>query len=148
MQLIIESHFEKLPEGRTSEDLANLLVKMALPIERSWRHILVFFLNRNCIWCAKVCNRCACNISHICLRLNTYNYTPHTMGVYWFHSVRLSVHLSVRLSVRPASRVRFVAPTVLAGFISYLYILSSTFRRCVVCKVSCKISKFEFLAIF
>ena len=40
-------------------------------------------------------------------------------------------------------RVRSAAPTVLVGSISYLYILSSNFRRCVACKVSCKISKFE-----
>ena len=65
-------------------------------------------------------------------------------GVYWFHSVRPSV----RLSVRPASCVRSVAPTVLVGSISYLYILSSNFRRCVECNVFCKISRFEFLAIF
>ena len=50
--------------------------------------------------------------------------------------------------VRPASRVRSVAPTVLVGFIWYLYILSSHFRRCVACKVSCVILKLEFLAIF
>ena len=47
--------------------------------------------------------------------------------------------VSLRPSVRPASCVRFVAPTVLVGSISYSYILSSNFRRCVVCKVSCKI---------
>ena len=46
---------------------------------------------------------------------------------------------SVRLSVRPTSCVRSVAPTVLVGSISYLYILISNFRRCVTCKVSCKI---------
>ena len=51
-------------------------------------------------------------------------------------------------SGRPASHVRSVAPTVLVGSISYLCILSSNFRRCVACKVSCKISKFEFLEIF
>ena len=56
-------------------------------------------------------------------------------GVYWFHSVRLSV----RPCVRPASCVRSVASTVLVGSISYLYILSSNFRMCVGCKVSCKI---------
>ena len=61
-------------------------------------------------------------------------------GVYWFHSVRPSIH--------PSSHVRSVAPTVLVGSISYLYILSSNFRWCVACKVSCKFSKFEFLAIF
>ena len=55
---------------------------------------------------------------------------------------------SVRLSVRPASCVRSVAPTVLIGSISYLYILSSNFRRYVACTDSCKISKFEFWAIF
>ena len=69
-------------------------------------------------------------------------YPPHNEGVggvYWFHSVRPSVP---RLSrVRPASHVRSVAPTVLAGTISYLYILPSNFR-CVACKVSCKISIF------
>ena len=59
-----------------------------------------------------------------------------------------SVCLSIRPSVRPASRVCSVAPTVLVGSISYLSILSSNFRRCVTCKVSCKISKFEFLANF
>ena len=35
---------------------------------------------------------------------------------------------SVRPSLCPASRVRSVAPTVLDGSISYLYILSSNFR--------------------
>ena len=54
-------------------------------------------------------------------------------GVYWFHSVCPSI--------RPASCVRSVAPTVLVGSISYLYILSSNFRRCVACKVCCKIWK-------
>ena len=34
-------------------------------------------------------------------------------------------------SVRPASRVRSLAPTVLVGSFSYLYILSSNFRWCV-----------------
>ena len=45
---------------------------------------------------------------------------------------------SVRPSVRPASRVRSVAPTVLVGSISFLYLLSSEWRRCVACDVSCK----------
>ena len=63
-------------------------------------------------------------------------------------SLRPSVRLSVRPSVRPASRVRSVAPTVLVGSISYLYILSSNFRRYVACKVSGKFSKFVFLAFF
>ena len=62
-------------------------------------------------------------------------------------SVCPSVRRPVCPSVHPASHVRSVAPTVLDGSISYLYILSSNFR-CVACKVSCKISKFEFLAIF
>ena len=63
------------------------------------------------------------------------------LGVYWFHSVRLSVH-------PPASRVHSVAPTVLVGSISYLYILSSNCRGCVTCTEFGKILKFEVLAIF
>ena len=63
-------------------------------------------------------------------------------GVYWFHSVHPS-------DVRPASHdVRYVAPTVLVGSISYLHILSSNFRRRGVFQVFCKIAKFEFFAIF
>ena len=49
-------------------------------------------------------------------------------------------------SVRPTSRVRSVALTVLVGSVSYLYILSSNFRRYVARKVYRKITKFEFLA--
>ena len=53
-----------------------------------------------------------------------------------------------------ASRVHSVAATVLVGSISYLYILSSNFSRCVACKISCKIrifgkfSKFVTLSFF
>ena len=61
-------------------------------------------------------------------------------------SLRPSIRPFVRLSVRPASRARSVTPTVLVVSISYLYILY--FRRCFTCKVSCKISNFEFLANF
>ena len=39
------------------------------------------------------------------------------------------------VDVRPASRVGSVAHTILVGSISYLYILSSNFRRCVACKI-------------
>ena len=60
--------------------------------------------------------------------------------VYWFHSGRPAI--------RPASSVCSVAPTVLVGSISYLYIFSSNFRWCVACKVICKILICEFLAIF
>ena len=63
-----------------------------------------------------------------------YFYPSHNevVGeVYWFHSVRPSVCPSVHAS----SRVRFVTPTVLVGYISYLFILSSNFRRCVAFKV-------------
>ena len=70
-----------------------------------------------------------------------YIYTPSCWGYIGFTP-------SVRRSVRPASPVRSVAHTVLVGSVSYLCILSSNFRRCVACNVSCKISKFEFLAIF
>ena len=81
------------------------------------------------------------------------NYTPlHNEVV--SGGILVSLRPSVRLSIRPASRVRSVAPTVLVGSISYIYIYisSSNFRRCVArcvaCKIVCKIPKFEFLAIF
>ena len=54
-------------------------------------------------------------------------------------------HHHHRLSVR----VRSVAPRILVGSISYLYILSSNIRRCVVCKDSCKIkNKLNFWHFF
>ena len=56
--------------------------------------------------------------------------------VYWFYSVRLSV--------RPS---RILCP-LCSAYSSYLYILSNNFIRCVVCKVWCKMAKFEFLANF
>ena len=59
-------------------------------------------------------------------------------------SFHLSVCPSVCPSVRPTSRVRSLAPTVLVESISYLYILSNNFRRCVACEVYCKILKFYF----
>ena len=52
---------------------------------------------------------------------------PHTTKLLWY----VGITPSVCPSVRPASRVRSVAPTVLVGSISHLYILSSNFRRCV-----------------
>ena len=60
----------------------------------------------------------------------------------------MAAEIKFSKDVCPASCVRSVVPTVLVGSISYLYILSSNFRRCAACKVYCKISKFEFLAIF
>ena len=64
--------------------------------------------------------------------------------VYWLHSV----HPSVCPSICPASRVHSVAPTVRGVSISYLYIFSGNFRRCVMYKASSKFAKFEFLAFF
>ena len=69
-------------------------------------------------------------------------------GAACFMAAEIKFSKDVRPSVCLASRVRSVALTVLVGSISYLHILSSNFRRCVACKVSCKIPKFEFLAIF
>ena len=77
---------------------------------------------------------------------NHYNYNPRTTKLLWGGYIGFTP--SVRPSIRPASRVRSVAPTVLIGSISYLHILPHNFKRCVACKVSCKISKCEFLAIF
>ena len=81
-----------------------------------------------------------------CLCLFPFIIPPHNEVV---GGILVSLRrLSVRPSVCPASRVCSVASTVLVGSISYLHILSSNFRRCVACKVACKIWKFEFLAIF
>ena len=85
-----------------------------------------------------------------------YLYPPHKVvvggyiGFYTHRTLRPSVCPSILClsRIRPASRVRSVASTVLVGSISYSYILSSNFSRCVTCKVSCKISNFEFLAFF
>ena len=63
-------------------------------------------------------------------------------------SVRLSVHRYVRLSVCGQNGVRSVSYTILTGSISYVHMLSSNFRRCVVCKGYGKIKKIEFLANF
>ena len=66
------------------------------------------------------------------------HYTPRfnevERGVYWYHLVRLSVC--------GQNRVRSVSSTILIGSISYLHILSSTFRRCVACNARLKNLKF------
>ena len=63
-------------------------------------------------------------------------------------SVHPSVHPSVDLSVHPSHIPCPLCSTYSSGWFHFiLYILSSNSRRCVSCKVSCKISKFEFLAI-
>ena len=51
----------------------------------------------------------------------------------------LGVYIGLIPSALHVSCVHSVVHTVLVGFISYLYILSSNFRRCVGCKVPCKI---------
>ena len=76
-------------------------------------------------------------------------YTPHTTKLLGgYIGFTRSVCPSVRPSVHPASCVCSVTPTVLVGSFSYLYILLSNFRRCVTCKGSRTISKFDFLVIF
>ena len=59
---------------------------------------------------------------------------------YLYQICNTDVHPSI-----PSSHVHSVAPTVLVGSFSHLYILSSNFRRCT---MSCKIAKFEFSGIF
>ena len=80
-------------------------------------------------------------------------YTPAQRSCWG--GILVSVRLSVCPSIRPASVPRpSRIPCLLCsayssgGSISILYILSSNFRRCDACKVSCKILKFEFLAFF
>ena len=59
------------------------------------------------------------------------NYTPRfnevERGVYWF--------LSICPSICRQNRVRSVSSTILVGSFSYLHILSSNCRRCVMCSV-------------
>ena len=75
-------------------------------------------------------------------------YPLHNEVVGGYIGFTPSVHPSVCPSDHPASRVCSVAPTVLVGSISYLYILSSNCRWCVEWKVFCNILKFEFLTFF
>ena len=57
-----------------------------------------------------------------------------------------SVRTSVRLSVCGQNRIRSISSTILIGSISYLHILSSSFRRCVACNVCFRIQQIEMLA--
>ena len=57
-------------------------------------------------------------------------------GLYWFHLVRLSVC--------GQNCVRSVFSTILIGSMSYSHILSSNFRRCVVCNVCFKFNNWKF----
>ena len=64
--------------------------------------------------------------------------------LYPSHNEVVGGYICFTLSVRPAFRVRSVAPTFLVGSISYLYILSGNFRRCVACKKFSKELKCKF----
>ena len=61
----------------------------------------------------------------------------------WFSDLQES---QIRYWKREQFSLKSVTPIVLIRSISYLYIAPSILRRCVAFKVSCKISKFEFLA--
>ena len=61
---------------------------------------------------------------------------------------KMSVPLSVPLSVCGQNLVRSVSSTIPGRSISYLYILSTNFRRCVACWVLWKILKFELFCNF
>ena len=83
------------------------------------------------------------NDSQTAKSLCVIHYTPRLneveSGVYWYHLVRLSVC--------GQNRVRSVSSTILIGSISYLDILLSNFRRCVVCYACFKIQKFGIFLI-
>ena len=112
---------------------------MVSPTQLCWRyHSLPLSQQCDGLWYQMVSVNCK-KLSIVCYYYYHYNYdyyTPHTTKLLG------GVLVSLRPSVRPASRVRSVVPTVLVGSISYLCILSSNFRRCVSCKVFCKILKF------
>ena len=67
-----------------------------------------------------------------------FNYTLRTTKL--LGDILVSLHLSGW----PTSSVRPVAPTVLIGYFSYLYILSRNITRCVICNVSCKFKNLNF----
>ena len=74
-------------------------------------------------------------------------FTPKSTIFYTPASTKLKegysgVTLSVCLSVCGQNRVHSVSSTILIGSISYLHILSSNFRRCVVCNVCFENLKF------
>ena len=66
---------------------------------------------------------------HVDVILYSY-YTPHSTKL----GILISPCPSVSPSVCGQNRVHSVSPTILAGSISYLHILSSNFRRCVAYK--------------
>ena len=86
--------------------------------------------------------------AYMCSKLGHY-YTTRQQS-FWglLVSLCLFVRPSVHPSVHPASCVQSVAPSVLVGSISYLCILLSNFRSCVMSNISCKILRFEFLEVF
>ena len=92
--------------------------------------------------CIVLCDACILYFLFVLVPLHYCSASSELVGGY------IGFTLSVRPSIRPASRVCSIVPKVLVGSISYLYILSGNFRRCVAFNVPCKISKFEFLAIF
>ena len=64
----------------------------------------------------------------------------------WKGGILVSSCLSICPSICGWDRVHSVSSTILAGFISYLHILSTIFRQCVACYNFGKILKFEVLA--
>ena len=77
--------------------------------------------------------------------------TLHTLEWFWVsrkifvYSHHNTIVFFSKMSVCGQNRVHSVSSTILVGSMSYLHILSSNFRRCVVCKVCYKIKKFEIL---
>ena len=61
----------------------------------------------------------------------------------WKGGILVSPCPSVRLSLCGQNHVRSVSSTKIIGFISYLHILLSNFRRCVTCIVCLKMRKFS-----
>ena len=114
----------------------------------AWTCYLIFnsLVCDDAIWYHGTCPSWVLVMACYLMALN--HYTLCTTKLLRGEGVLVSLRLSVRPSICLASRVCSIVSTVLFGSISCLYILSSNFRRCVTCKVSCKISKVEFLAIF
>ena len=139
----------------TTKLLGGILVSLRLSIRLSIRPSVSLTSCVGSCYQTETANQWVCGTGSWWVVLTLlYSQLVHSTLEWFWVSRRIFIHshhntfvFFLKTSVRPTSRVRSVSPTILVGSISYLHILSSNFRRCITCKASCKIAKFEFLAI-
>ena len=133
-----------------SKAIYRLTLHVVITCEITWAIVMAFaYLAK--INDVNVCRKCKVNRGlRVFFNGCPHFHTPASMNVKGGY---IGFILTVRLSVCPSfcgwNRVRSVSWTILAGFISYLHILSSNFRRCITCKVhQKKFQKFMFWQFF